>query len=512
MTVTPSSVPTAALPVETTLGNLAVRLEHLAQQGGWLGQTAYIDGAQSVTYEAIYVQVHQIAAALRGSGVRRGDRVLLALPDEISFVATFLGILRIGAVAVPVNTFFHPDELRLSEELAEAALVVTEPSLRGVFRGRTTTPTDLIAGNSSTDDSAAVVPDDAPAFAVFTSGTTGAPRLCFHMHGDAAYFDQAIGSVLSLEVGEICYSVSRMYFSFGLDNSLLLPLQRGATVVLTPQRPDESSALAVLRQHRVSVLFAQPSFYARILAHPDADTLARLRLAVVAGEMLPRPTEDRLRALLGSSLVNAWGTSEIGNAVLANRPDRITPYSLGQVLPPYRARVIDDRGEPLEDGSIGELQISGPTIGPGVARGSLPPARLTADEWFTTGDSAHVRDGVVWLHGRADDIEIVAGANVHPVEVEDLITAIAGVREAAVCAVRRANGVTTLRAYVVTELNDDRHHELTALILSTTRSSLTWYKVPEDVEYIDSLPRNGTGKILRRALRERPEAAPRGTA
>jgi fatty acid CoA ligase FadD22 len=198
--------------------------------------------------------------------------------------------------------------------------------------------------------------------------------------------------------------------------------------------------------------------------------------------------------------------------VLANGPDQVTPYSLGQVLPPYRVQIVDDHGEPLKDGEIGQLQISGPTIGPGVPRGNMRPARLTPDEWFATGDAARVRDGAVWLHGRIDDIEIVAGANVHPVEVEDLITAIAGVREAAVCAVRRANGVSTLRAYVVADLTDGWHDELTALILWTARKSLTWYKVPEDVKYIDALPRNGTGKILRRVLRGQSEEALNGTA
>jgi fatty acid CoA ligase FadD22 len=200
--------------------------------------------------------------------------------------------------------------------------------------------------------------------------------------------------------------------------------------------------------------------------------------------------------------VNSFGTSEIGQAALANDPARIMPYSLGCVLPPYRVQVIDDSGEPIQDGEIGWLQICGPTIGPGVRRGSLPPHRLAPDEWFTTGDAARVLDGVVWLHGRWDDTEIVAGANVHPVEVEDLITAIAGVREAAVCAVRRTNGVTSLRAYVVAERNEVSHSELAASIRAAAQASLTWYKVPEDVKFVDALPRNGTGKILRRTLRE----------
>ncbi|MFD4561591.1 class I adenylate-forming enzyme family protein [Streptomyces sp. NPDC058469] len=505
-----------AAPAETVLadGNLSVRLEDLARQSGWLGRTAYLQGTHRYSYGEVYEQVRRTAGALRRLGVGRGDRVLLALPDSVAFVVTFLAVLRVGAVAVPVNTFFHADELRSSEELAEASLVVADASLREEFRGRSVTPREL---TEAYDPAHAGAPEplasDAPAFAVFTSGTTGAPRLCFHDHGDALHFDRAIGGVLTLRQGEVCYSVSRMYFAYGLGNSVLLPLQRGAVTVLSPQRADETSVPQILERHGVSVFYAQPSFYARLLARGAADLLGRLRLALVAGETLPRPLEDRLRRVLGPRLLNICGTSEIGHAVLANGPDEIHPYSLGRILPPYRVRVVDDAGDVVPADEVGQLQISGPGIGPGVRRGGLPPHRLGPDEWFATGDSARVDGkGLVWLLGRVDDIEIVAGANVHPIEVEDLITGIAGVREAAVCSVRRADGTTSLRAYVVAEPGVDRPAALAAAIRSTTAAKLTWYKVPEDVEFIGALPRNSTGKILRRVLRGANRELPDGTA
>ncbi|SEF00645.1 fatty acid CoA ligase FadD22 [Streptomyces sp. 3213] len=506
-----------AAPAETVpaTGNLSVRLEDLARQGGWLGRTAYLQGTHRYSYGEVYEQVRRSAAALRGLGVGRGDRVLLALPDSVAFVVTFLAVLRIGAVAVPVNTFFHADELRSSEEIAEASLVVADASLRAEFRGRGVTPRELTeVYDPAGDDAPEPLASDAPAFAVFTSGTTGAPRLCFHDHGDALHFDRAIGGVLALRQGEVCYSVSRMYFAYGLGNSVLLPLQRGAAVVLSPQRADETNVPQLLERHGVSVFYAQPSFYARLLARPQVtDLLGRLRLALVAGETLPRPLEDRLRRVLGPRLLNICGTSEIGHAVLANGPDEIHPYSLGRILAPYRVRVVDDAGEAVPDGEVGQLQISGPGIGPGVKRGGLPPHRLGPEEWFATGDSARVdAKGLVWLLGRVDDIEIVAGANIHPIEVEDLITGIAGVREAAVCSVRRADGTTSLRAYVVAEPGADRLATLAATIRSTTAAKLTWYKVPEDVEFIDALPRNSTGKILRRVLRGANRELPDGAA
>ncbi len=401
------AVPAETIPAD---GNLSVRLEELARRNGWLGRTAYLQGTHRYSYGEVYEQVRRTAGALRGLGVGRGDRVLLALPDSVPFVVTFLAVLRVGAVAIPVNTFFHADELRSSEEIAEATLVVADPSLRGEFHGRSVTPRELTESYDPAHPGAPErVSSDAPAFAVFTSGTTGAPRLCFHAHGDAQHFDRAIGSVLALRQGEVCYSVSRMYFAYGLGNSVLLPLQRGAVVVLSPQRADETNVPQLLDRHGVSVFYAQPSFYARLLARPQAtDLLGRLRLALVAGESLPRPLEDRLRRVLGPRLLNICGTSEIGHAVLANGPDEIHPYSLGRVLPrtgcassttptrPYRRARSDgcrspDRGSaPAYGGAVCRRTGSARTSGspPGTPRASTPRDWCGCSAGWTTSRSS----------------------------------------------------------------------------------------------------------------------------
>ncbi|MGW4491564.1 class I adenylate-forming enzyme family protein [Streptomyces sp. NPDC004376] len=496
--VTTAVTPAALRPALN--GNLVARLEGLARTGGWLDDTAYVEGSGHLTYRGLFDAAADTATGLAGLGVRPGDRVLLALPDGIDFVTVFLGILRLGAVAVPVNTLFHASELRRSEEIAEPVLVVCLSDARPAFGGTTVDPLDLRTRSGGPRQDPHPVAPGAIAFAAFTSGTTGAPKLCFHAHGDAAVFDRAIGSALRITRDDVCYSVSRMYFAYGLGNSVLLPLQRGARTVLTAERADEDTALAVLAAHRVTVFYGQPSFYARLLAHPDRDRLSALRVAAVAGEFLPYPVEDALRALLGDRLLNICGTTEIGHAVLANGPEAPRPRTVGRVLAPYRVRVVDDTGRPLPAGREGRLQIAGPTIGDGVRRGSAAPVRLGPEEWYTTGDAALIDDGYVTLLGRLDDIEIVAGANVHPTEVEDLLGRDPRIREIVVCSVRRASGVTSLRAHVVAEDGADQE-ELSASLLATAARELTWYKVPEDVVFVTALPRNATGKLLRRALR-----------
>lgn len=487
-------------PVPAVDGNLVAHLEGLARTGGWLDDTAYVEDGEHLDYRGLFDAAADTATALAGLGVRPGDRVLLALPDGIAFVTAFLGILRLGAVAIPVNTLFHESELRQSEEIAEPVLVVCRDEARHAFTGKVVTPLDLRTHTGGPRPAPHPVEPGAVAFAAFTSGTTGAPKLCFHAHGDAAVFDRAIGSALRITRDDVCYSVSRMYFAYGLGNSVLLPLQRGARTVLTAERADEHTALTTLAAHHVTVFYGQPSFYARLLAHPGHGRLRALRAAAVAGELLPHRVEDALRALLGDRLLNICGTTEIGHAVLANGPEDPRPRTVGRVLPPYRVRVVDDTGSPLPPGTEGRLQIAGPTIGDGVRRGSAPPIRLTPEEWYSTGDAALIDDGYVSLLGRLDDIEIVAGANVHPAEVEDLLGRDPRVREIVVCSVRRASGVTSLRAHVVAEDGADRE-ELKASLLATAAHQLTWYKVPEDVVFVTTLPRNATGKLLRRALR-----------
>ncbi|MFG2924718.1 class I adenylate-forming enzyme family protein [Streptomyces sp. NPDC048305] len=495
----PLPPPTGAVPAVD--GNLVAHLESLARAGGWLDDTAYIEDAEHLTYRRLFDAGAGTASALAGLGVRPGDRVLLALPDGIDFVTAFLGVLRLGAVAIPVNTLFHESELRRSEKIAEPVLVVCRDEARQTFTGKAVTPLDLRTHIGGPRPAPHPVEPGAIAFAAFTSGTTGAPKLCFHAHGDAAVFDRAIGSALRITRDDVCYSVSRMYFAYGLGNSILLPLQRGARTVLTAERADEHTALTTLAAHHVTVFYGQPSFYARLLSHPDHHRLRTLRAAAVAGELLPHPVEDALRALLGDRLLNICGTTEIGHAVLANGPEAPRPGTVGRVLDPYRVRVVDDTGTPLPAGTEGRLQIAGPTIGDGVRRGSAPPIRLTPEEWYATGDAALIDDdGYVSLLGRLDDIEIVAGANVHPAEVEDRLGRDPRVREIVVCSVSRASRVTSLRAYVAAEDGADQE-ELRTSLLATAARELTWYKVPEDVVFVTTLPRNPTGKLLRRALR-----------
>ncbi|MFJ3906183.1 class I adenylate-forming enzyme family protein [Streptomyces sp. NPDC090025] len=483
--------------------NFVARLADTALSRGWLERPAYYVDESVYRFEDVLTGAERAAAAFATQGLGRGSRILIVLPDGIDFVHAFLGALRIGAVAVPVNSMFHPDEMGRAAAIARPMAVVSAPEFAELFEGPVLTP-HALRGDGPVPPYARVT-DDTPAFAAFTSGTTGGPKLCFHTHGDPEILTAAAGAAVGVTADDVSYSVPRMNFAYGLGNSLFFPLLTGGATVLTPRRLAPGDSLAVLEKYGVTVFYSQPTFFAHMLGHPDARrVLARLRVAVVAGEVLPESLENELRGVLGPRLLNVYGTTEIGHAVLANGPGGMREFTLGRAVAPYRLRVVDDTGAPVPPDVEGRLEVSGPTIGLGVPSGADAPVRLSADTWWTTSDAATMdADGFVRVYGRLDDVEIVGGINVHPTEIEDRLMAHPAVEEAAVCAVRRDSGISVLRAYAVLRHARDETaaQALRDELLDACRSSLTWYKVPEDVTFVARLPRNPTGKLLRRTIR-----------
>ncbi|WP_181776422.1 class I adenylate-forming enzyme family protein [Amycolatopsis pittospori] len=478
--------------------NLARHLATLARNKDWSDRAAYHSGDVTVSYAELFAGSARCAGGLAARGVTAGDRVLLALPDGVELVQAVLGTLQLGAVAIPINTFMHEGAIRRAVETAAPFLTIAEPGTPGIDQVGPVTPAQLLDHEPTAEY--ATVRGDTSAFAFFTSGTTGSPRLCFHTHGDPEIYDQAIGRVVDLGPDDVTLSVSRIYFSYGFGNSILLPLLRGGSTVLSRERLTESAALDLIKRHQVSVLYGQPSFYARLLQHPFAAGLDGLRLALVAGEPLPVSVEATLRATLGKRFLNIFGTTEIGHALIANTLSSHKEGTIGRILPPYRMRIVDELRREVATGVEGKLEVRGPTIAPGVPRGSDAPLRLP-DDWYVTGDAATVdQDGFVRLHGRLDDIEIVGGQNVHPAEIEDLLVSHPAVRAAAVCSVRRESSTTSLRAHV--ELDEGAEpDQVIAEIGSLTQKNLSWYEIPEDIIVVESLPRTPVGKLDRRALR-----------
>jgi acyl-coenzyme A synthetase/AMP-(fatty) acid ligase len=336
---------------------------------------------------------------------------------------------------------------------------------------------------------------DHPLLAVFTSGTTGAPKLCFYLHRNVGP-----EQFTTAGAGVVGFSTSRMYFVGGFYSSVFATILTGQTSVLSRPRATPAAVLELVRRHRAVRLFAQPSMLARLLLEPGyEETFGQLTEVTSAGEVLSPARREKLVPLLGERLVDLYGATEAGLYAMGRPAEYADPAAVGPIAEGRAARVMAD-GRVVAAGERGELQVRLPFVTRGVARGSLGPDQ-ERDVWWATGDLGSVdRDGIVHVYGRLDDVEVIGGQNVVPGEVERLLESHPRVREAAVSAARQAAGDTALRAYVVADPGVEGD-ELGAELIGLTRAHLSWYKVPREVVWLDALPRNGNGKVLRRQLR-----------
>lgn len=489
-------------------GNVTQDLAQLAHARGWLERIAFLADGRAWTYAEVFDGAARAARGYRSAGLRRGDRVLLALPDGVEMVWSVLGAWQAGLVAVPVNVQMSGEDLTRAVETVEPALAVIDPDTARQLETPGFAPAikagTLVAGDPDPDFAEG---GDTPALAVFTSGTTGAPKLCFFLHSNFVAPPGAPGPRGS-ERTTVGLSVSRMYFLGGLHFSVLTTLATGQTAVLSRTRATPAAALELIDRHQVTDLFAQPSFLARMLLEPGhTEAFARLREVSSAGEVLSPRLRGQLVPLLGNRLINNYGATETGVISMGRPAAYSAPSAVGPSVPGRPVRVVDTDGRTMPAGGQGELHVYVDFASRGVERGSLGPDQVR-DTWWPTGDLASIDDdGVVHVHGRLDDVEVIGGQNVVPGEVERLLESHPRVLEAAVSSVRRPAGDTSLRAYVVTVPDDDKAAggaEDTVLegeLIALARSKLSWYKVPQDVVRLDTLPRNANGKILRRHLR-----------
>ena len=485
--------------------NLAGALAARAADQGAGDRPALLVGGTSISSSQVHDGGARTASLLLGEGVRRGDRVLLVLPDGAELVWAFLGAVRLGAVAVPVNPLLPADDHRaLADDCSPAAVVCSE-ELAPRFAGRRIVGRRSVASSVVASDPLPPEPvgADDPAYALYTSGTTGAPRAALHRHGDPlVHFAAFAEPALHLGTNDVVLSVSKMHFAYGLGNSLFFPLLAGAGAVLHPGRPTPEDIVALVARHHVTVLFAVPTFYANLVRRdPDPASLASLRVAVSAGERLTAALAERAAEILGCPLLDSLGSTEVGQAFVGGGLDGGRPGSVGRALPPYEIAVRDDEGRDLPPGVVGMLWVSGPTLLLEYLDRPTATAAAFDGRWLSTGDRASIdSDGFLFHHGRADDMEMVGGITVAPQEIEELLSVHPAVSEVAVAAVADGYGASRLLAFVVPArgAGDER---LADELLELARSRLAAYKVPRSVTFVEALPRTPTGKLRRFVLR-----------
>lgn len=495
---------------------------HLAEGRG--AKTAIIDDKGRYSYADLAQRVNRAGNLLKELGVQPEQRVMIALLDGIEFPAMFFGAMKIGAVPVPVNTLLTTTDydyllrdsrapvLVVSDALIEKfrPIVDGQPHLKHTLISGFVPPTverleALLARQSDQLETYATTPDDV-GFWLYSSGSTGMPKGAVHLHGDLEHTAVLYGQgVLGIEEGDVAFSAAKLFFAYGLGNALTFPLQVGATSVLMAERPTPQSVLKRLKDHDATIFYGVPTLYGAILADKAVTRgsgSARLRRCVSAGEALPEELGRRWQETFGVPILDGIGSTEMLHIFLSNRPDDIRLGTTGREVPGYDLKIVDDQGQEVGPGEIGELLVAGPSSA--VAYWNNRPKSLNTFQgiWTRTGDK-YTRDaeGYYTYAGRSDDMLKVSGIWVSPFEVESALVAHAMVLEAAVVAQEDGDKLIKPKAYIVLREGISAGPGLIEELQVFVKDRLAPYKYPRWIEFVPDLPKTATGKIQRFKLR-----------
>jgi benzoate-CoA ligase len=477
---------------------------------------------QQITYQEVFENVNRTGNLLRNLGVDIEQRVLLILPDSPEFAYSFFGAIKIGAVAVPTNPWmFAKDYEYLINDSRARAIVVHEsalpeiekiwdrtPYLRHIVvvgkpRGKALSYETLLAASSARLEAERTHRDDV-CFWGYTSGSTGSPKGAVHLQHDMITItDLFVKPVLRMTEDDLCFSASKMFFSYGLGNSLYFPFRFGASTVLWPDKPDPEKILQVIQRYRPSFFFSVPTLFARLLRIEKRYDLTSLRTCLSSGEPLPPAIFHQWKERTGLELLDVVGSTEATHDFLANRPGRAKAGSSGEVTPAFEAKIVDDDGRELPAGEVGNLMVKGDANAAYYWNKHEQTKQVMQGEWLKTGDT-YYRDeaGYYWYCGRSDDMMKVGGLWVSPIEIENTLLEHPAVLESAVVGEHDADGLLKPKAFVLLKNEFQATAALAVELQSHVKTRLAPYKYPRWIEFVEDLPKTVTGKIQRFRLRK----------
>lgn len=493
--------------------------DNIAQGRGQRTAIYYQD--QKFTYQEVYEKVNRTGNVLKDLGVEIEHRVLLVLPDSPEFAFSFFGAIKIGAVPIPTNPWMAAKDYDyLLKDSRARAIIVHEsvlPEIKKIWDGSRFLKHIIVVGKpigkalsyeslidkASDKLEAESTSKDDICFWAYTSGSTGAPKGAVHLQHDMITIsDLFVKPVLKMNETDLCFSASKMFFSYGLGNSLYFPFRFGAATVLWPEKPDPEKILQVIEKYQPTFFFSVPTLFARFLRVERKYDLSSLRICLSSGEPLPPAIFHQWKERTGLELLDVVGSTEATHDFLANRPGRAKAGSSGEVTPAFEAKIVDEDGREMPVGEVGNLMVKGDANSPYYWNKHEQTKRMMQGEWLKTGDT-YYRDeeGYYWYCGRSDDMLKVGGLWVSPIEIENTLMEHPAVLEAAVIGSQDADGLLKPKAYVLLKSEFTATVQLQTDLQSYVKSKLAPYKYPRWVEFVDDLPKTVTGKIQRFRLR-----------
>ncbi len=490
---------------------------------------------RNYTYNDLQKMTNKTANAFREIGLQIDDRIMILMLDVPQFYAAFWGAIKIGVVPIPVNTMLTAAdyEYYLNDSRVKA-LVVSEqllPVIKEIEEDllylRDLIVVSEISGahipfkqkykHAPVAIKTALTSKDDVGFWLYSSGSTGSPKGAIHSQYDMVVAATAYAKgVLGLTEEDICFSAARLFFAYGLGNSMYFPMSVGGAAVLNPSPPTPETVFKHLAKFRPTVFFGVPTLYGQMLAYmerqdneegkkadPDGDhPLSSVRICVSSGEALPTDLYYRWKKRFGVDIIDGIGSTEMLHIFLANYPDDIRVGSTGKAVPGYELKLIDEEGRDVPQGEIGTLLVKGDSAAQQYWR-KREKTRITMQgQWLNTGDKYYIdEDGYYWCAGRTDDMLKVGGIWVSPLEVENCLSRHPAVMECAVVGQADDKGLIKPKAFVVPHSNFEGSEKLAEELKKWVLERLAKFKYPRWIEFVPRLPKSTTGKIQRFKLR-----------
>ncbi len=451
-------------------------------------------GEITYTYARAARRSAQLANALAARGAAPGDRVAMQVSKSAEAIMVYLACVRAGYVLVPMNTGYTVDEVDFLVADAQPTVVLDDARLAGLGAEADAMSTTFVDHPSTPDELAAIL---------YTSGTTGRPKGAMLSHRNLASNSASLADIWGFTERDVLLHALPIFHTHGLFVATNCSIANGSPMVFL-ERFDVEEVVRALP--RCTVMMGVPTFYTRLLAHPDfgVETCASMRLFISGSAPLLASVHAEFAERTGHAILERYGMTE--TSMLTSNPldGERRSGTVGFALPGVDVRVVDDAGAVVSRGTVGSIDVRGPNVFSGYwRRPDLTATEFTADGWFRTGDLGRFDDqGYLHIVGRSKDLIISGGLNVYPKEIEDVIDRLEGVVESAVVGVPDADFGEAVVAVVVCAPGVTVDP---AALRAGVRERLASFKVPKRVHVVDSLPRNAMGKVEKAVLRRRFE-------
>jgi len=489
---------------------------------------ALLSAEREMTFQQVSAEANKVGNALRRLGVRNGDVVGILSLDAADWVTSFFGTIKIGGVALGMNTLLTPgehdyifrdsrarvlivheallpavEEIRRAPHFPEHVIVIGKASREGDVSYE-----DWIERESTKLEATKTHREDLCTLN-YSSGTTGEPKGIFHAQKDLPLTAQLWGvNVLGLREDDRTFAAAKLFFTFGQGGNLIFPWYVGASIVLMAGPPRvTANVLGTIDCFKPTIFYSAPTSYATILAMAEDEfektyDISSLRLCVSAGEALPAPVWEGWKERTGLDIVDGIGSTENYHIFLSNHPDDIRPGSSGKPFEGYELKIVDDDGHEVPQGETGNLLVKGETATLSYLHQYEKSQQTFRGKWLFTGDKYYVdQDGYYWHAGRSDDMLKVGGIWVSPVEVESTLLRHEAVLECAVVGMTDQSDLVKPKAYVALKEGYKGSDELAQELIAHCKDQMADYKRPRWIGFVDGLPKTATGKIQRFRLR-----------